>query len=89
MPVPAEVIVWLDEEENTAAQDGILIYRIWERLRQQNMDEANIAEDACEALLRLNFLHTGRSLRFGGQSFLRAAKRTWQTESLSIPTSPN
>jgi len=25
MPVPAEVIGWLDQEENTAAQDGILI----------------------------------------------------------------
>lgn len=68
MPVPAEVIVWLDEEENTAAQDGILIYRIWERLRQQSMDEANIAE-VLRSLAPLEFLAHGKKPEIWGSIF--------------------
>jgi hypothetical protein len=68
MPVPAEVIGWLDEEENTAAQDGILIYKIWERLRQQHMDEVQIAE-VMRSLSPLEFLAHGKKPEIWGSFF--------------------
>jgi hypothetical protein len=68
MPVPEEVIGWLDEEENTAAQDGILIYRIWERLRQQNMDEVKTAE-VMRSLAPLEFLAHGKKPEIWGSVF--------------------
>jgi hypothetical protein len=68
MPVPAEVIGWLDEEESTAAQDGILIYKIWERLRQQNMGEVKTVE-VMRSLAPLEFLAHGKKPEIWGSTW--------------------
>jgi hypothetical protein len=68
MPVPVEVIGWLDEEDKTVAQEGILIYKIWERLRQQNMEEGEIAE-VMKSLAPLEFLAHGKKPEIWGSIF--------------------
>lgn len=69
MPVPKEVVGWLDEEEEALAHHNLLIlnYKIFGRLQQQNSQEAVVAE-VTRSLAPLDFLAHGKKPHLGALS---------------------
>ena len=61
MPVPKEVVGWLDEEEEALAHHNLLIlnYKIFARLQQQHTEEALVPE-VMRSLGPLDFLAHGK-----------------------------
>ena len=70
MPVPKEVIGWLDEEDEALAHHDLLIlsYKIVGRLQQQNTEEAAIA-GIMHSLAPLDFLAHGKKPQVWGSVF--------------------
>jgi len=70
MPVPNEVIEWLDEEDEALAHHDLLIlsHKIWGRLRQRDVDEGMIA-DIMRSLSPLDFLAHGKKPHIWGSVF--------------------